>query len=171
MPFRRARIKRVSAGVAWEGRRATCLVNDLRRPGLRRMLWRKNKEDQTMTIKELSHDEQLALVALIEALAMTDASLSEAEEEEVGRVAAELGDEPYRALLDEAEQRCSNIKALKRFLKTISNPEARELIYGEVLQEAGASPAFDRSESELLSWLAEEWKIPVEIEPESEDKP
>jgi hypothetical protein len=121
-----------------------------------------------MTIQELDHDEKVALVALIEAEAMTHFDLSDTEEEEVSRLATALGDEVYRDLLDEVESRFENITELTQFLKTITRQDARELIYGEVLLEAGAEPAFDPAESELLTWLAKEWNVKVSVEPEPE---
>jgi hypothetical protein len=119
-----------------------------------------------MTIKELSHEEQIALVALLEAVAITDRDLSEVKEQELGKVAQTLGDEKYRELIAETESRFGDLEDLKPFLKRISNQETRELIYGEVLEEIGPEAAFDRSESDLLEWLAQTWNIQTEITPE-----
>ena len=78
-----------------------------------------------MTIKELAHNQKVALVALLEVLAVRDKAVSEGQERVIGNVAAELGDEEYRRLLDEAEMKFSDVESLKRFLKTIDEKPAQ----------------------------------------------
>ena len=66
-----------------------------------------------MTISDLSHDQQVALAALLEWVIASDGVVSAAEGQEIGLIAGELGDDTYRALLDEAEARCPDQRALK----------------------------------------------------------
>lgn len=116
-----------------------------------------------MELKELTRDEQLALVALVEVVVTSDAEVSDDEESFVVRLAGTLGDDHYRALMDEADERFEDEAALKDFLTTITRQEARELVYGTVL-EAALPDVIDQHESSLLGWLATTWKITVQLE-------
>lgn len=116
-----------------------------------------------MELSELSHDEQLALVALVEVVVASDAAVSDEEESFVVRLAGELGDEAYYALIDEADERFPDEAELKDFLGTIQRQEARELIYGTVL-EAALPDVVDQHESSLLGWLATVWHVTVQFE-------
>jgi hypothetical protein len=116
-----------------------------------------------MEISDLDHDERLALVALIELIVGSDAEVSDDEEAEIDRVAAAFGDEDYRALANEADERFVDEDALRSFLAAIGRQEAREVIYGTAL--AAALPdAVDERESALLDWLAETWGVTVRFE-------
>ena len=112
-----------------------------------------------MTLLELSSDQKLALVALLKTVAMANATVSEGEAQRIAGIANALGDEDYRALLDEAETRFENLDALKDHLSTITDIDARELIFGTVWDESMADADIQHSESELLQWLAKTWEI------------
>ena len=118
-----------------------------------------------MEMADLSHEQQVALVAMVEATVASDGMVSESEEVQIGRIAAGLGDDTYRQLLDEAESTFPALEDLKDFLQGMENQKARELIYGTVLQEAVSHPTIDHARSELLQWLASTWNIKVEIQP------
>lgn len=113
-----------------------------------------------MELRDLTHDERLALVALIENVVASDAQVSADEEQEIAEIADAFGDETYRALATEADERFADEPALQRFLTALARPEARELIYGTVLDAALAN-GVDRHESSLLGWLATTWGITV----------
>ena len=114
-----------------------------------------------MEIREMNRRQQIALVATIEALTVADGAVSENEEEEIGRIAAELGEETYRELLDEAEALCPDHDALERCLDTIADQEARELIYGLATEEMMASPSIEHWKSDFMNRLAAKWNIVV----------
>jgi hypothetical protein len=116
-----------------------------------------------MELKELTHDEQLALVALVEVVVASDAEVSDDEESFVVRLANTLGDEQYHTLIDEADERFPDEAALKEFLGTITRQEARELVYGTVL-EAALPDVIDQHESSLLGWLATAWDVTVQFD-------
>jgi hypothetical protein len=116
-----------------------------------------------MELSDLTHDERLALVTLVETVIASDAEVSEDEASHIARLAAVFGDENYRALAEEADERFEDEAALKRFLTALLRPEARELIYGTVL-DAALPDVIDRHESSLLGWLASEWGITVQFE-------
>ena len=117
-----------------------------------------------MTISDLNHEQQVALVALIEAVAICDGEVSEVEGKEIGKIVSALGEDQYRALLTEAETRFPTITALRDFLATIKNQDAREAIFGAALDEAMVEITFDGSDTSLLNWLAAVWGIEIKID-------
>ena len=116
-----------------------------------------------MELNELTHDERLALVALVEVVVASDANVSEDEQDQIAHIAGAFGDDAYRALANEADKRFPDEEALKAFLAGVPRQEARELIYGEVLKTA-LPDLIDTHESSLLGWLATVWKITVQFE-------
>jgi hypothetical protein len=92
-----------------------------------------------------------------------DADVSDDEEDQIAHVAGALGDDAYRDLANEADERFPDEAALKTFLGGLVRQEARELIYGTVL-EAALPDVIDRHESSLLGWLATAWKITVQFD-------
>jgi hypothetical protein len=117
-------------------------------------------------LKNLSADERLALVALTEIIVGSDSHASDEEESSVHDLAAAIGEAEYARVIDEIEQRLPDEDTLRDFLETITRQEARELIYGKVLEEAIADSLNNR-EVELFEWLAETWDITTKIEDES----
>ncbi len=115
-----------------------------------------------MELTDLTHDEQLALVALIELVVAADRAVSDEERAEVARVAGIVGDESYRALADEADERFADEQSLRAFLTALHRQEARELIYGTLL-EVALPDTIDTRESSFLGWLAKAWSITVRI--------
>ena len=113
-----------------------------------------------MTIADLEYAHKLALAALFELVTMADGEVIEPEAEQINRIAGELGEEEYRKLLDKAEEKFTGLEELKAALQAIENQEARETIFGVVLEEVMESPATTRS-SDLLDWLKNTWNIEV----------
>ena len=112
-----------------------------------------------MTISELTHQQLVGLVGLLEAVVMADQSVSLPEQEVLSSVVDAVGEDMYRALLEDADNRFEDLDALKAFLTEITDQDAREVIYGTVWEEAVAAPSVNHEESELLSWLATTWSI------------
>lgn len=161
----------MGGGACWYATRAT------REPNEQRPLGRGGAVDTVgqrhdigdVEIRDLTHDERIALVALLELVVESDANVSEGELDEIAAVADELGAEEYRALAAEVDRRFADEDALKTFLRTISRQEAREVIYGAAL-EAALPEAVGVRESEALDWLAAEWKVSVVVaNPTSDD--
>jgi hypothetical protein len=115
-----------------------------------------------MTLKELSRDEQLALVALTEVAVISDRNITDNEVAQIEDIADELGEEVFHELADEAESRFPDRTTLKNFLKTISNPDSRELILGTVLSETLAD-TLPHEQAEFMGWLAREWNVTVSV--------
>ncbi|HEY2901219.1 MAG TPA: TerB family tellurite resistance protein [Polyangia bacterium] len=116
-----------------------------------------------MELRELNQDERLGLVALIEAVVRADHQVSEEEEGVLADVIEALGPEAYDAAVEKVDEELDGEEALKKFLQRITRPEARELIYGTVL-ELAISDVMTGSESTLLGWLADTWQIKTEFE-------
>ena len=116
-----------------------------------------------MTLQELTHDEQLALVALSAVTVISSRTVTDTEVAELDQLAHELGEDTFHDLAEQAEARFGERETLKTFLKTIVRPEARELIYGTALTEALAD-SMPHEEARFLEWLAAEWGIPVHID-------
>lgn len=116
-----------------------------------------------MDIKELNHNERLALVALVKAVIMPEEQVPIEEVEELRDIVEELGEDTYQSLLTEVEERFSSEDDVRRFLATISRQDARELIYGTIMEMA-LSDSIDCAESEVLAWLADAWKVEVQFD-------
>jgi hypothetical protein len=116
-----------------------------------------------MTLRELTHKQLLALVGLMESVATLDGTVSEGEEQRISRVAEELGDEAFRDLADEVSETFDDRDALKAFLLEVTDKDARELIYGMVMDEVMAEPTINAAPSDLLEWLAEAWDVSVNV--------
>lgn len=118
-----------------------------------------------MNIADLSRDEKLALVALTELAVISDRNITENEVARIDEIVEILGEEIFQELAGEAESRFADRGALRTFLATITNPEARETIYGTVLDETLAD-TIPHEQAAFLDWLAAEWKISLQVENE-----
>ena len=115
-----------------------------------------------MEIPDLNHEEKIALVALIELLVESDAAVSEQEIEQIQDVASAIGPAEFRKLAEEVDRRIADEDALKALLRTITRPEARELIF-ETALETAIPDGILTHESDILEWLEAEWELKVEI--------
>ncbi len=116
-----------------------------------------------MELRDLTHDERLALVALLALVLESDRTVTDGEAAEIDRVVDTLGRTEYQALVTEVDRLFPTDAELKAFLPSIVRQEARELIYGTVLDTA-VEDAIDVFESDMLDWLARLWKVNVEFE-------
>jgi hypothetical protein len=122
-----------------------------------------------MELADLNQDERTALVGLMKLTVMADGNVSEEELEYVEDLVEAFGEEGYQATLDAFEKRFSDVDSFKRFLKTlgVGRQDARELIFGTVLETAGTE-AIEGGEAELLDWLGRTWDVKVEIQDDGE---
>jgi hypothetical protein len=120
-----------------------------------------------MELEDLNQDERTALVGLMKLTVMSDGNVSEEELEYVEDLVDAFGEDGYESTLDAFEKRFADAESFKTFLGKIGRQDARELIFGTVLEAAG-SEAIEGSEAELLDWLAKTWDIKIEIEDEPE---
>jgi hypothetical protein len=120
-----------------------------------------------MELEDLNQDERTALVGLMKATVMSDGNVSEDELEYVEELVDAFGEDVYESTLDAFETRFKDGASFKTFLTKIGRQDARELIFGTVLEAAGAE-AIEGREAELLEWLTKAWNIKIEIEDEGE---
>ena len=98
-------------------------------------------------------------MALVEAATLSDGIVTEGEQAEIRKLAAALGDDCYRDLLEQVDERFPDLDKLKAFLATVDNTEARNLIYGTILEETMASPSVAGVKVDLLDWMSNAWDI------------
>ena len=124
---------------------------------------------QEKTIASLTADERLALVALIERVLLSERSADEDEADALEAFAEEFGEEEFAALVARAGSDFEDDDRLKAFLGTITDPDARELILGTVV-ELALVEGVQTGEGEWIGWASEAWNVPVSVaEPESQE--
>ena len=121
-----------------------------------------------MELGDLNQDERTALVGLMKLIVLSDEEVSEDELEHIEELVSAFGDEGYQRTLDAFEKRFQDEKSFRAFLKGIGRQDARDLIFGTLLESADEG-ALDRSETDLLDWLSQTWNIKIEIEPEPDE--
>jgi hypothetical protein len=118
-----------------------------------------------MELPDLNQDERTALVGLMKMVVMSDNEVTEDELEHVEILVAAFGEEGYQRTLDAFEKRFQDEPSFRKFLKGIGRQDARDLIFGTVLESADEG-ALDHTETSLLDWLAETWNVKIEIQDE-----
>ena len=116
-----------------------------------------------MELHDLNPDERVALAALVEFVVMASGHVTEDEEREIKAIVEEIGEDVYRKAVEEVDRRFPDEEAAKKFLVTITRPEAREIIFGAVM-EAAMVDTIEGHESTILDWVAKEWKLDVKFE-------
>lgn len=113
-----------------------------------------------MELSELNKNEQIALAGLLEFVVLASGHVTEDEELEIDAIVEALGEDSYRVAVEEVDKRFKDETELRAFLSKIDRQEAREVIYGSVM-EAAMTDTVEGRESELLDWLAKEWNIEI----------
>jgi hypothetical protein len=116
-----------------------------------------------MELADLNKDEHVALAGLFEFVVLASGHVTEDEEHEIEAIIEAIGDEPYRKAVEEVDKRFPDEQALRTFLSSIGRQEAREVIYGTVI-DAAMTDTVEGRESALLEWLAKEWNVEVTYE-------
>ncbi len=116
-----------------------------------------------MELNELTADERIALVALLEMIVGADRDVSYEELAQIKRVMEALGERAYRAAVTAADERFASDDDARAFVAAVERPDARELIYETALEAAVAHGVANR-ESDLLTALQKQWKLPVRFE-------
>ena len=88
-----------------------------------------------MELMELTRKQQVALVAVMEAVALADGVIAEGEQRDIAHLAGLMGDDIYRDLLDDADDMFPDEASLRQYLTTIEVQAARELIKNGVVDE------------------------------------
>jgi hypothetical protein len=113
-----------------------------------------------MELQDLNHEERVVSVALFSFVVAADNVGSPDEAEHVADIAKAYGDE-YTQLLDEAVKYHKTETEFKALVAKVENQEARNLIYGTVM-DCASEDGIEHKEAEFLSWLANEWGIKVQ---------
>lgn len=121
-----------------------------------------------MELQDLNREERLALVALLELVVESDQRAVDGEITEIDRVVEALGRAEYQSLVVEVDERFPTEEELKAFLPSIVRQEARELIYGTVLDTA-IEDAVDVWESSMLDWLSRIWNVQMAFDEDGDD--
>jgi hypothetical protein len=115
-----------------------------------------------MELEDLNADERTALVGLMKLVVMSDGEVAEDEVEHVEELVDVFGQEGYEAALETFEKRFADEPSFRKFLAGIERQEARELIFGTVLEGADEG-AIEGTEASLLDWLSKLWNVKIEI--------
>jgi hypothetical protein len=115
-----------------------------------------------MELRDLNNDERVALVGLMKLVVMSDGDVSEDELEHVELLVSAFGEDGYDAALDRFESQFHEEATFRQFLERTPRQEARDLIFGTILESAGEG-ALDRNETSLLDWLSRVWNVKIEI--------
>jgi hypothetical protein len=116
-----------------------------------------------MELRDLNQDERTALVGLMKLVVMSDGNVSEEELEHVEELVDAFGQGEYERTLAAFEKRFNDEDSFKVFLRTIGRQEARELIFGKILEGAGEG-AVEGDEADVLDWLSKTWNVKIEIQ-------
>jgi hypothetical protein len=115
-----------------------------------------------MELSDLNSDERVALVGLMKLVVMSDAEVSDDELEHVEMLVDAFGEDSYEDALDRFESQFHDEADFRQFLERLPRQEARDLIFGTILESAGEG-ALDRNETSLLDWLSRAWNVKIEI--------
>ena len=112
--------------------------------------------DDAIKLEDLEDHEQLALGGLIRILIRLDGSFSEAEEEYLNQVAAEVGtqDELWK-IISRSAQELQDDDAIKAKTLQVKRTNARELIR-YVLEAIARADTISLREQKLFDWLDDE---------------
>ena len=121
-----------------------------------------------MELKDLQQDERLVLAALVKSTVLSDRNVSPAELDWIDALVQAWGEEGYQEASNAARVRLKELGDFAGLFTLVARAEARELIYGVVLDLAQAQ-AIDGSEAKLLGLLSEAWNIKATFEPEQDE--
>jgi hypothetical protein len=113
-----------------------------------------------MRLAELTFEEHIVLVALLELVVGADGHVTENERAQIQRVAAAIGEDTYQKAAAEADRRFRDEDDLELFVPVIARPAAREAIFETVL-EAALPDAVDPRGARVLTWLRDAWHLRV----------
>lgn len=116
-----------------------------------------------MELADLNQDERIALAGLLEFVVLASGHVTEDEQAEIDAIVDAIGADNYRAAVEQVDERFTDESTLRAFLHSIERQDAREVIYGTVI-EAAMSDTVEGRESALLTWLAKEWNVEVSYE-------
>jgi 3-polyprenyl-4-hydroxybenzoate decarboxylase len=111
-----------------------------------------------MTLNELTHAEQVVLLALVGLMARMDGTLSEDERDLLEQIAEQIGPDRLAEARDAAAA-LSDAQAMLQAARAVERAEAREVIF-ELVYDIAARDTIAPDEARLLNQLAESWQLP-----------
>jgi uncharacterized tellurite resistance protein B-like protein len=114
-----------------------------------------------LSFRNLDETEALAFAVLVRAVIAADGRLDDEERDALQQLAVEYGEEAFWALMDRAAEAMNGPEAVQALASRVQRTEARELIYG-VLVDVAIAGAIDPREQAILDWLVQAWGIDVE---------
>jgi len=111
-----------------------------------------------MTLKELTRDEQLVLLALVRLMIQQDGQFSAEEAAELQTITDELGEEDFWSLAQQAAEKMQDEAAIRHHAERVTRPAAHALIYG-TLFDLAAQGSIVSDEGALLEWLQSVWQL------------
>jgi uncharacterized tellurite resistance protein B-like protein len=111
-----------------------------------------------MRIDELNDAEELALLGLMREIVQADGEYTPGERAAVDALRTELGVARFDKAILRAMDAFDSRAELKEHAKTITRPEARELIF-ETLKKVAAADGVGQTEEKPLAWLASWWGL------------
>jgi hypothetical protein len=111
-----------------------------------------------MTLAELEHHEQVALLALLGLMARLDGQVSGDEVELLNRILGELGPDAFEKAAHEAAQ-LPDAEAILLSAGLVTRQEAREVLF-ELLFDMATRESIVEREAVVLDWLTETWQLP-----------
>ena len=111
-----------------------------------------------LDMKDLTPEEDLALMGLLKAVIQADKHMSFEERRELSAVAAGLGGQRFHERVEEAKRVFHTLSDIKTYAKKIERQPARQLIFNLVRDMAKRDEVISEEE-DLLAWLAETWDV------------
>ena len=123
-----------------------------------------------MELEDLDQGERLVLVASLQLTIMADGRATPGEAAALDAVIARIGQARYDEAFEQASRQVRDLASFETVLPTVTREEARELIYGTVL-ETTLADSTGLAEEPLLESMARAWNIQVEIGGTPDDVP
>jgi uncharacterized tellurite resistance protein B-like protein len=111
-----------------------------------------------MGLSHLTDDELVTLAGLMREVIQADHEYTEAEKLRVDELAAELGEERFARVFEEAKRTLTSRHEVKEHAKTVTRSEARREIF-DFLMKLAAADGVAREEERPLRWLASWWEL------------
>ncbi len=111
-----------------------------------------------MDIRELSSEENIALVGLLKLVIQADKLYSLKESAELKHVASLIGADVFHRSVEAARKKLKTLEDVKAFAPSVTRQEARMLIFS-LLQEMAHVDGVVADEEHSLEWLAKLWNI------------
>jgi len=115
-----------------------------------------------MELSDLDQGERTALIGLMKLVVLSDTEVSDDELDHIETLVDAFGEGEYQRTLDALETQLADPAQFRDFLRGVSRQDARDLIFGTVLEAAGEG-ALEGREAELLDWLSRNWNVKIEI--------